>query len=243
MQLPLLVKFGKIWHHQRRRANPWWAAEQGSLQPVFTPILAQRPCKLRLLLLAADSRGRFRGRSNNYGRSAAAPDPLQISISELLWSCARTISWLASDPPFLGEATRHCVVQRRWPCGNLIRRSRTRFRDRPKTVRLHPGFGVHLHPGSLFGIIPDWRSASSRNRVHVPPDSPDRNYLPIFGYSWAGTGVFKPGVFKQRSSDAYSSANRSHECACYLIKANDMDAPEAGESWQCRRQSPRSCLI
>src|ERR1035438_9505661 len=44
MQLPLLVKFGKIWHHQRRRANPWWAAEQGSLQPVFTPILAQRPC-------------------------------------------------------------------------------------------------------------------------------------------------------------------------------------------------------
>jgi hypothetical protein len=46
----------------------------------------------------------------------------------------------------------------------LIRRSRTRFRDRPKTVR--------LHPGSLFGIIPDWRSASSRNRVHVPPESP-----------------------------------------------------------------------
>jgi hypothetical protein len=37
----------------------------------------------------------------------------------------------------------------------LIRRSRTRFRDRPKTVRLHPGFGVHLHPGSLFGFIPD----------------------------------------------------------------------------------------
>src|SRR5258708_25145018 len=53
----------------------------------------------------------------------------------------------------------------------LIRRSRTRFRDRPKTVRLHPGFVVHLHPGSLFGIIPDWRSASSRNRVHFPPES------------------------------------------------------------------------
>ena len=29
-----------------------------------------------------------------------------------------TISWLASDPPFLGEAACHCVVQRRWPCGN-----------------------------------------------------------------------------------------------------------------------------
>jgi hypothetical protein len=24
-------------------------------------------------------------------------------------------SWLASDPRFLREATRHCVVQRRWP--------------------------------------------------------------------------------------------------------------------------------
>jgi len=54
----------------------------------------------------------------------------------------------------------------------LIRRSRTRFRDRPKTVRHHPGFGVRLRPGSLFGIIPDWRSASSRNRVHVPQESP-----------------------------------------------------------------------
>jgi hypothetical protein len=41
-----------------------------------------------------------------------------------------------------------------------------------QTVRLHPGIGVHLHPGSLFGIIPDWRSASSRNRVHFPPESP-----------------------------------------------------------------------
>ena len=31
-----------------------------------------------------------------------------------------------------------------------------------------PGIGVHLHPGSLFGIIPEWRSDSSRNRVHFP---------------------------------------------------------------------------
>ena len=33
--------------------------------------------------------------------------------------------------------------------------SRTRFRDRPETVRLHRGIGVHLHPGILFGIIPE----------------------------------------------------------------------------------------
>jgi hypothetical protein len=59
-----------------------------------------------------------------------------------------------------------------------FRRSRTRFRDRPETVRLHPGTGVHLHPGILFGIIPEHRSESSRNRVHLAPESPqfDRSH-------------------------------------------------------------------
>ncbi|MFN7997049.1 MAG: carboxypeptidase-like regulatory domain-containing protein [Bryobacteraceae bacterium] len=53
-----------------------------------------------------------------------------------------------------------------------FRRSRTQLRDRPETVRLHPGTGVHLHPGILFGIIPEHRSESSRNRVHLAPESP-----------------------------------------------------------------------
>src|SRR5580700_12005881 len=53
-----------------------------------------------------------------------------------------------------------------------FRRSRTPFRDRPETVRLHPGTGVHLHPGILFGINPERRSESSRNRVHLAPESP-----------------------------------------------------------------------
>src|ERR1700754_1359131 len=53
-----------------------------------------------------------------------------------------------------------------------FRRSRTPFRDRPATVRLHRGTGVHLHPGILFGIIPECRSESSRNRVHLAPDPP-----------------------------------------------------------------------
>jgi len=52
--------------------------------------------------------------------------------------------------------------------------SRTRFRDRAETVRLHRGIGVHLHPGILFGFTPEHCSESSRNRVHVPPDSPSR---------------------------------------------------------------------
>ena len=39
-----------------------------------------------------------------------------------------------------------------------FRRSRTPFRDRPETVRLHRGTGVRLHPGILFEIIPESRS-------------------------------------------------------------------------------------
>jgi len=54
----------------------------------------------------------------------------------------------------------------------LIRRSRTQFRDRPKNVRLHPGFDVHVHPGSLFGIIPESRSRSPGiPTVSQPPAS------------------------------------------------------------------------
>ncbi len=54
--------------------------------------------------------------------------------------------------------------------------SRTRFRDRPETVRLHRGIGVHLHPGTLFEFNPEYCSGSSRNRVHVRPESPTNGY-------------------------------------------------------------------
>ena len=59
-----------------------------------------------------------------------------------------------------------------------FRRSRTPFRDRPETVRLHPGSSVHLHPGILFEIIPEHRSESYRNRVHLAPDSPGKWHIP-----------------------------------------------------------------
>ena len=36
-----------------------------------------------------------------------------------------------------------------------------------KSVRLHPGFHVHLHPGIAFGIIPESCSPWSRNCVHL----------------------------------------------------------------------------
>ena len=58
--------------------------------------------------------------------------------------------WQA-DPHFRGEAACHCVVQRGSALWKSFRRSRTRFRGRPKTVRLHRGIGVRLHPGSCSG--------------------------------------------------------------------------------------------
>src|ERR1700679_2505742 len=84
----------------------------------------------------------------------------------------RTDNLLAGkQSPFLGEAACHCDVQRRWPVEIIPGSSRTRFRDRPETVRLHRGIGVHHHPGILFGFTPEYRSESSRNRVHLGPDS------------------------------------------------------------------------
>lgn len=66
----------------------------------------------------------------------------------------------------------HCFVQRRYlPMWNSFRRSRTRFRYRHETVRLDPGTRVHLHPGILSEIAPEHCSESSRNRVHLTPDS------------------------------------------------------------------------
>src|SRR5215469_14656441 len=62
-----------------------------------------------------------------------------------------------------------------------FRRSRTPFRGRPESVRLHRGISVHLHPGILFEIIPKHCSESSRNRVHLAPDSPICGRNPMKG--------------------------------------------------------------
>src|SRR5260370_18479202 len=43
IQLPLPVKLSKIRHRQRGGASPWWATEQGPLQPIFVPIFPKRP--------------------------------------------------------------------------------------------------------------------------------------------------------------------------------------------------------
>src|ERR1700684_782446 len=104
---------------------------------------------------------------------ARSPKP-SSSLNRRTSLILRTDSLLAGKrSPFLGEAACHCDVQRRWPVEITPGSSRTRFRDRPETVRLHRGIGVHLHPGTLFGIILGRRSESSRNRVHVRPESPN----------------------------------------------------------------------
>ena len=79
--------------------------------------------------------------------------------------------WQA-DPPFPGGGCLPLCCPAPFSLWKPFRRSRTQLRDRPETVRLHPGTGVHLHPGILFGINPEHRSESSRNRVHLAPDSP-----------------------------------------------------------------------
>jgi hypothetical protein len=74
----------------------------------------------------------------------------------------RTDSLLAGKrSPFLGEAACHCDVQRRCPVEIIPGSSRTRFRGRPETVRLHRGIA--------FGIIPEPCSGSPRNSVRNHP--------------------------------------------------------------------------
>jgi hypothetical protein len=57
----------------------------------------------------------------------------------------RAISWLANDPPFLKGGCLPFSCPAPLALSKLIWRSRTRFGDRPKTVRLYPGISAHLY--------------------------------------------------------------------------------------------------
>jgi len=66
-----------------------------------------------------------------------------------------------------------------------LRLREIRFRDNgerysgvQQDVQLRPGIHVHLYPGIAFGIIPEWCSASSRNRVHLGPEYAHTNHQP-----------------------------------------------------------------
>src|SRR5579862_7384448 len=157
MALPLLVKVGEIRHRQHRWASPWWAAEQGSLQPVFVPILPKRPrdsgsfSSLQILVYGSETNRATAGdlsqpqahvklQSNNFFDFAHGQSP----------------GWQAILP-FLGRLPA-IVLSSAVGLWKSNRQSRTPFRGRPKTVRLHRGIGVHLHPGILFGFTPEKRS-------------------------------------------------------------------------------------
>jgi hypothetical protein len=115
MRLPLLVKLCEVRHRQRRRASPWWTAEQSSLQPVFIPIPAQRPrdsgCFGSLQILVDGSEA-------NRTTTGDLPQPQAHfkSQSKNFFGLAHGQSpgWQAILP-FFGEAACHCVVQRRSP--------------------------------------------------------------------------------------------------------------------------------
>ena len=114
MHLPLLVKFRKIRDRQRGGASPWWTAEQGRLQPVFVPILAQRPRDSGCcgsLQIVVDGCEANRTTAGDLPQTQARP--LQISISMFFGLAhGQSPGWQAILP-FFGEAACHCVVQRR----------------------------------------------------------------------------------------------------------------------------------
>ena len=126
-----------------------------------TSMLLSRASRLRRL---PSARAIAISRNRDWAHVYSAPS----NIATCLLLSLHTDNLLAgklSSSAFEGAAC-HCVVQRRSTYGNHSRRSRTRFRSRTETVRLHRGTIVRLHrnpvrdhPGTPFGIIPESRSA------------------------------------------------------------------------------------
>jgi hypothetical protein len=109
-----------------------------------------------------------------------------------------------------------------------FRRSRTQFRDRPETVRLHPGTRVHLHPGILFGITPEHRSESSRNRVRLAPDSPLRQEPLQLGE--ARRILVETSDLRMRPKRGHTDAHRS---ARHAFAATDVPGSATGRPHSC----------
>jgi hypothetical protein len=166
----------------------------GQSPACLRPTPPQAATSLRQLRPVADTHARFRDQSSNFGR-LLAPQPHGKLQSKNFFYLAHGQSpgWQANRTSLSQGGYPPRVVQRRCLNGNPDL-SRTQFRGRPETVRLHRGFGVHLHPGLLFAFIPEQRSESSRNPVHVPPDSPfTKSQLKIRRMNWVGIGVRKDG--------------------------------------------------
>src|SRR3984885_1639276 len=179
MLLPLPMKIGEVGHGQHRRTAARRAAEQRGLKPVIVPLGCKRPrdlgsfCALQVLVCGAEA-----NRATSGDRSQPQADFKLQSKNFFNLAHGQSPGWQADPPLSRGRLPAIVLSSATTYLWKSFRRSRTQFRDWPETVRLHPGTGVHLHPGILFEIIPEHRSESSRNRVHLTPDSPQRT-LPL----------------------------------------------------------------
>ena len=175
MLLPLTMKIGEVGHGQHRRTAARRAPEQRGLKSVIVPLWSKRPRNLggfgplQVLVGSAEAN---RAASSDRSQPQAHFKLQSKNFFDL--AHGQSPGWQA-DPPFRGGGCLPLCCPAPLSLWKSFRRSRTRFRGRPETVRLHRGIGVRLHPGTLFGIIPECRSASSRNRVHLTPDSPPRS--------------------------------------------------------------------
>ena len=172
MLLPLTMKVGKVGHGQHCWAATRRPTEQRGFQPVIVPLRPKRPRDLgsfgplQVLMCGAEA---------NRATAGDLPQPqAHFKFQSKNFLILRTDNLLAGKLilPFEGRLPAIVLSSAAISLWKSFRRSRTPFRDRPETVRLHRGTGVRLHRGTLFEINPEHRSASSRNRVHLAPDSP-----------------------------------------------------------------------
>jgi hypothetical protein len=89
-----------------------------------------------------------------------------VQIGQLNWPGSKFVSWRSS----LSEGRLLAIVlSSAVQLVEIIPAKPNTFPDRPELFGFMPE-RVHLHPGILFGI-PEHRSESSRNRVHLAPES------------------------------------------------------------------------
>jgi hypothetical protein len=170
MQLPLRPNLAEVRHRQRCWANLWSTPEPGQPPDGRRPNLPKQPsdsgstASLHILSHSSETNRatasicRSPRPTSNFDRRGSwilhTDNLLAGKRSSLSWGCCRG---LCCPAPLACE---------------LFRTQTERYSE--IGLRLF-GFitsGVGLHSGILFGFTQEHRSESSRNRVHLRPDSP-----------------------------------------------------------------------
>src|SRR5580704_11752442 len=171
MTLALLMKVGEVWHRQHRRARSWGTTKQGSRQPVLVPILPKRPRQsrrfgaLQILMNGSEANRTTAGDCSQPQTHSKLQSKNFFDLSH-----GQSPGWQAILP-FSG----------RLPASVLS--SAAGLTEIRVQAERDSGIGLKLFgfiAESVFTFIPEscsrspreQRSESSRNRVHVPPDSP-----------------------------------------------------------------------